>query len=230
MTLDALIEEVATRLNLTSDEALERIGDRINERYRRITSSLSLITSRRVISDVVVDFTDPDDILPDVLIEDTEKVVRVTTTADSGGITVLRELSYDSLTNRPAIAGQTPRAWAVKTMNTSSVIITLDAYFEAPPFTLHIEGLNMITDLLDDEEPVFPRDFHDVLVFGAMSDELMKMEKVQLAQTFEQKFEQRLSDLKLFIATSAYADIVQGKDKPSQLWYRNWQNRIGYWW
>jgi hypothetical protein len=55
------------------------------------------------------------------------------------------------------------------------------------------------------------------------------MEKYQLAADRENKFQQRLSDMRMFIAKSGYLDIAQGKDKPSQTWYRPWYSRITTW-
>ena len=58
------------------------------------------------------------------------------------------------------------------------------------------------------------------------SFQAVKTQLTTLAQAQEQKYEMRLSDLRMFIARSSYLDIVQGKDKPRQLWYRPWYSRI----
>jgi hypothetical protein len=57
----------------------------------------------------------------------------------------------------------------------------------------------------DGDEPTFPADFHDILVEGARYEELRKMDKMMpLAQEAYGRFEKRMSDLRYFLAKSAY--------------------------
>jgi hypothetical protein len=44
-----------------------------------------------------------------------------------------------------------------------------------------------------------------------MAGEYRKMEKLSLMQDAEANYEKRLSDLRMWIAKSAYLDVVQGK-------------------
>lgn len=228
-TFDELVNETAGRLNLTSPEAINRIGQRINTRYKKVTSSIGLQTSRRTIKDLVVASTSPDSKLPDVVVAGMEKILAVRVNEESGSTRVLKKLTYDEIVNvNPGVSGILPRAWADKRIGSQQCTITLDSWMTTP-FTMHLEGYDLTDVLVDDAEPFLPEDFHDVLVEGAMSDELRKMEKPQLAMMAEQNYERRLSDLRHFLARNAYADIAQGKDKPSQLWYRPWFSRISLW-
>lgn len=214
------------RLNLSSPEARTRIGLRVNDRYRRITSSIGLITTRRLIDSVTIDPTDIDSTLPDYTVDDLEKILKVTLMTSADTPRTLREVTYDELTN-VGTNDALPRVWAVKRVGSHEVTITFDGFPATDTFDVKFEGYELSTVLADDAEPVFPEDFHDILVEGAMSDELRKMEKAPLAQMAEAKYEQRLSDLRMFIAKSAYLDIVQGKDKPGYLWYQRWFTRTG---
>lgn len=225
MTFDDLVSEVMDRLNLTSEDARTRVGKRVNDRYKRTTSSIGLITSRRVTIDVTIDPTAIDSTLPDYTVVGIEKIIRITSNFPTEGIRTLKELTYDELTGVLTLA-QTSRAWAVKLMGSGQVTFTIDS-FTNDVFTLSVEGYVISDTLSDDAEPFMPGDFHDILVAGAMADELDKMEKPQLAQIQEQKYEARLSDLRMFIAKSEWLDIVQGKDKPDCFWYRNWFSRSG---
>jgi hypothetical protein len=209
MTFDELVADVMSRLNLTSEDARQRIGRRVNERHRKVTSSVGLITSRRLEIDLAIDPDDVDSILPDFEVTTMEKVLRISREGDGGGVTPLVQRTYDDLANMEVRSG-TPQQWAVKSMESGLVIIRLDG-FPDEEFTLTIEGYAISSSLSDDNEPVFPADFHDILIEGAMSDELRKMEKPQLAMMAEQKYMERLSDLRMFIAKSGYLDIVQGK-------------------
>lgn len=242
MTFDELVRDTAKRLNLTSQEAFERIGERINDRYKRVTSSIGLITSRRQVETFTIDPAAPGNStdgvdafqLPDLTFTGFEKILRITTTLSGAGpndasVLVLKQLTFDEIKNVNRFLDRLPRAWAQKRMGAHQVTITLDSYTSTTEFDLTVEGYDVADVLADDAEPFFPTDFHDILVEGALADELMKMEKPQLSMVREQKYESRLSDLRMFIAKSAYLDIAQGKDKPSQLWYRPWFSRVSMW-
>jgi hypothetical protein len=294
-----MVDEVMSRLNLTSTDAETRVSARINKRYKQVTSAIGLITSRRTIADVVCSAADIGvntinaSSLPEVTVENMEKVIRVTTTSDTydistisvanptvvttaaahdlesgqvifitgsettptidgrriitvtgastftvpvnvtvgssagtftlgdGAIRVLRPLMYDELVNRPTGTGL-PRAFAVKSMFSGYSVLTLDAYPDDDLFSLKIEGYT-VTPILDGTaEPLLPGDFHDILVEGAISDELRKMEKPQLAAIAEAEYEKRLSDLRMFIAKHMYLDVFQGKTNNQPFWLRSW--------
>ena len=62
--------------------------------------------------------------------------------------------------------------------------------------------------------PAFAESFHDLLVYGAVAIELEKMEKYELAKAQEARCEGRISELRMFIAKSAYRTMWQGKTSP----------------
>lgn len=225
MTFDEIVSETMDRLNLTSQDARDRIGKRVNSRYRDVTASLGLLVARRMVQDIELDPTDTDLDLPDVVIEDIEKVVKIAVVNDGGRVQRLTQLSYDDITNRSQPVGGTPHAFAVKRMGTSTVTITLDRYPAVTPFTLRIEGYDVTDVLADDAEPMLPLSFHQLLVEGTMADELRKMEKVPLAEIADTKFDEMVSNLRMFIAKSAYQDVVQGLNRPMSVGYRFWCDR-----
>lgn len=229
MTFTTIVATVQDRLNLTSSASATRIGEFVNERYRHLTASIGLITSRRETGTLVVNPTlvlvYPD--LPEITILLMEKILKITLLSD-GGVKVLPEKTFDDISNMNTNTAL-PQCWAVKLVEAHQVTIILDAVPLTTPFTLGIEGYAQADVLSGSVEPAFPESFHDILIHGAMADELKKMEKPQLAQLAENKFETRLSDLRMFIAKSAYVDIVQGINKPSSIWYRPWYTRSGGW-
>lgn len=226
MTFDELVRDVASRLNLTSPEAFQRIGQRINERYRKVSSSIGMLTSRRQVRDFTVDPTAPN-ILPDYVIDGFEKIHRIVRLDPaSGSITVMKILSYDDVANITQFTDRIPHAFAIKRMGAHEVTITFDSFTTTSPFTIKVEGYELADVLADDAEPFMPESFHDILIEGAMADELSKMEKPELAQMREAKYESRLSDLRYFIAKNSYQDVTQGLSKPAVLWYRTWWSRI----
>lgn len=222
MTFDQIVADVMSRLNLSSKDAENRIGVRVNDRYRRIVSSIGLSTSKILIKGITVDPI-VNTSLPDLTIEDMEKVIRIILVNSSNTQRVLEQLTYDDATKFHLVS-RLPNAWAVKRMGASSCTITFDAFPATSTFDISVEGLEITDILADDAVPVFPVDFHDILIEGAMSDELRKMEKPDLASIAESNYERRLSDLRMFIAKSAYMDIYQGRNKPSY-WYKNGFNR-----
>lgn len=209
MTFDELVQEAMDRLNLTSEDARTRVSGRINDRYRRVTSSIGIITSRRVTRDITINPAVSTS-LPDYTVVDMGKVLKVSRQVPGERLRLLDNCTYDDVSNLSNVRDGLPNKWAVKRMGSTSTTITLDAYDHTNPFTLKFEGYELTDVLADDAEPAFPADFHDILVEGAMSDELRKMEKSDLAQIAENKYEQRLSDLRMFIAKSAYLDMIQG--------------------
>lgn len=223
MTFDELVSGVADRLNLTSADAITRIGQRVNERYRRVTSSAGLNTTRFQNPTFTVNTTTFPQ-LPDMRI-DMETVVKVRKLATSPTVRVLRPITHDEMDEIPTRTGL-PEKWAIKSNGPSHTIITLDGFPDTDSFTLSVEGYKNCSTLASNDEPLFPEDFHDILTFGAMADELMKMEKPQLAAEREAQFGARLSDLKFFIAKMIYQDIYAGKKSQNQ-WYWPWAMRQG---
>lgn len=224
MAFDEIVQYVMSVLNLTADEARDRIGIYVNQRYKKITSSIGLITSRRQISTITVDPSDTTTYpsLPELTIQGYEKINKVTTTGNGGtneGITILRERTYDELTSYPPM-GAAPRNWAVKRMGPGVVTIVVDGT-PTTTYPLSFEGYAIAETLADDIEPFLPTDFHDILIEGARADELMKMEKYELAAVHENKYETRLGNLRYFISISIYKDVAQGIDKPD-FWWQPW--------
>ncbi len=227
MTFNEIQREVMDRMNLTSTDAASRVGREINEIYKRVTSSIGLITSRRVMIDVDLDASAIDSTLPEFDVTPCEKILRITINFPDQTIRVLKELTYDDVTNLPAYtasASASPNFYAIKRMGPQTVTAVIDAY-PTDPFTLHVEGYDLASTLSDDQEPFMPEDFHDLIVEGVMSIELRKMEKPSLAQISEQRYNERLSDLRMFISKSAYQDIVQGINKPGFFWQMPWYGR-----
>ena len=288
MLFDEIVSEACERLNLTSDEAKSRVSRHVNNRYRALTTSIGLQTSRIVsVSQVatinnrlitftniekilaVIDKTDP---LQDIVLEQitpdemhvtpqrlqpprkfalwTMDPISVTIEVDctpsqsassaviAGGGTGYTIGDVLTLSGGTLFSGKNPTTFKVATLGASNAVATVTLgevgfYTVLPtnpvsvtggtgsgctltvtwaaPFTLYADALSTVTTLSGSQKPDFPESFHDILIYGAMADEYFKMEKPQMAQMFDQKFEQRLSDLRGFIAKTAYLDQYQGR-------------------
>lgn len=204
MTFDDITQEIADRLDLTSARSLARIGRSVNERYRAVATSVSMPTVGRttVTADTVIGNQS-------VTFEDVDKLYSVYDT-DETPYRVLKEATIDELRNSsPGI--DPARRYAIENMGATTVTIRLDSIPESV-YELGADANGVLSTLEDSDEPAFAAAFHDILVYGGMATELDHMEKYEFAKKQEYKYEQRLSELRYFIAKSAYADIHQGKN------------------
>lgn len=216
MIFDELVSETAERLNLTSDEAKGRVGRGINSRYRRLTSSIGLETTRRTqvstsaqVGNQTMTFTG------------IEKVLAVID--KSSGVDVpLVQITPDEMHVAP-LSNQPPRHFSVNRVYATSIDILVDC-IPTSAFTLYADGYITISTLSGNGVPAFPESFHDILIFGAMADEYRKMEKMQLYQLCEADYEKRLSDLRMLIAKSGWQDQYQGKTVTNKRWWEQGMN------
>jgi hypothetical protein len=123
---------------------------------------------------------------------------------------ILGERTMDEL-RMMTIQADPPQNWAPANMNADVVTVQLDV-IPSSAYILNADVEMNVTDLSGSQVPGFAKDFHDILVRGAMADELMKMEKYSEAETQDSKFEKRLSELRLYIAKSNGLDIFQGRN------------------
>lgn len=211
MTLLELKTEAANRLNLSSTDALARLASYINQRYRRLTSSLGLNTSRRATKSVnTVSGTDS--------ITFALAKVEIVYTTVSGKRRVLDEITYEEYRKK---ATESPKdgdatEYAVKSFTPSTTVLALYPNPDSV-YSISADGLDTVTTLADGDTPNIPTDFQDALVLGAIADELFKMEKYALAKDFQEQYEGRASDLRLFLAKSAYLSAPD-TDSPGGLY------------
>lgn len=202
MTFTELVTAVEDRLNLSSSDATARIGREINDRYKRVTSSIGLNTSRR--STVSKAATIGNRNLTFTGIEKISIVYDTSTGQDR----VLDEVTYTEL-REATPEGEPPSRYAIANMGAQTVTIYLSC-IPITTFTLFADGLALASTLSGSQLPAFPESYHDVLMHGVIADELRKLEKFALATEAENLYEKRLSELRYFIAKSGYLQIIQG--------------------
>lgn len=202
MTFTELVDAAAERLNIVGAEGLARIGRSINIYYKRVTSSLGIATARRTTVQATVtlgvDLLVFDGITKIDHVED-----RTTTPA-----TLLEEVSSTEIAE--GAQGDTATRYCVYSTTAHSITIRMDAIPQTQ-FVLYADALDRADTLSGTDEPAFSEDYHDLLVCAAIYEERLKMEKGQLAMIAKAEYEDRLGDLRLFIAKSAQQDIYQGK-------------------
>jgi len=215
MTFAELVTEVMARTRQTTDEAKARIGREVNDRNRRVTSSIGLVTSARG-QVTVPTFAQTSA----VTVPGMTKVLAIAIHGETRR--VLGERSYDEWFNAqtwaPAVG--TPQTYTVVSMLGTQVDIALDPIPDAE-YALDVTGILATQDMVDAMSPPFTGQFHDILMHGALSDEWMQLKQDDLSKRSEAMYEVRLADLRMFIAKSAYLNISQGG--------RAGQDRGPYW-
>jgi len=208
MTFTEIQTEVAERLNLTSTTALARIGRSINECYKKVASSIGIQTIARVNGVTANTAVGNHNVTFNAI-----KLLSVYNAAYTPPL-VLVEETVETLRQMPQ--GTDPaNAWAPLTTTGSTVTIMLNVT-PASIYTLTADVYAVVATLSGANVPGFAENFHDILVLGSMAIELEKMEKYDLADRQWAKYHGedgnggRLSELRLFLAVSAYKDIVQG--------------------
>lgn len=212
MTTDELIEYVADALNLTNADQKARVGRELNVRYRQVTSSIGLIPARReelskaaTIGSQYVTFTG------------TEKLDTVYRKITTKKRMILIERTNDEMVDED-LHSEPPTHFAVFSIGPQTITIVMNC-IPTTAFTLYAMGAGDVTTLTGTVTPNFSESYHDILIHGVMADEYRRKEKVQLAMEAEKRFEERLSDLRMFIAKSAYLDIYDGKHSASEGWW-----------
>jgi hypothetical protein len=110
-----------------------------------------------------------------------------------------------------------PDVWAIKSVAATGMTLQLLPIPDAI-YTLQIDGIATGTDMsADGDVPGLPEDFHDLLLRGALADELEHREQEDAALIQAAKFTARQKDLRYFLAKSAYCHRIPG-DQQSVNW------------
>lgn len=213
MSFDQIVQRVMTRMNLSSDDARTRIGDNVNERYVWLCTSMGLQTA---VQEEASAFT---------VIGSNEltfgpspkKVIKVMDVYNPAipKPNALTEVSLDQL--RVSILTTDPaQMYTVWRMGADRVTIKINVT-AGSVYELDADVIVDKAELSGADVPTFSSGYHNLLYYGAMATEYDKMENDEKAAEFEAKFEQRCSELRLFIAKSMFKDIYQGKTAPGPI-------------
>lgn len=208
------------RLGLTTTDARARIKIFINERYRKLQTSIGLARVR------FGTITFPT--ISGTYLYSTTGLIKPWTVAIPGQNWVLEERPFDTIRTLDPDNSQTGRPEVYAVQKFAAVSVSL--YLWPKPdgvYTIQVDGILTGTDLTADGDiPAVPEDFHDLLVFAASADELTKMEKPALAQAQEIRADARTRELRYFLEKSAYLGFVQN-DLEGWWWGPWFQNYRG---
>jgi hypothetical protein len=200
------------RTNLTTTAARDRIKAYVNERLRRVATSTNV--GRVRFGSVSINT------VANVNTITSTGLVKIVTASIPAENQILDERTTDQLRSYDTDVSQNgvPRFFAVKAVNATTLTVQLYPEPDAI-YAVVLEGILTGTDLSADADvPGLPEDFHDVLIFGALADELPHLQRTDEAAYYEDKFEKRLSDLKYYLAKSAYLRRVETGNVFSHWW------------
>lgn len=206
MTFDEIVTSITSRLNLTSADGITRVRTEVNDRYRRVTSSIGLNVSRRTTVQATAIIG-----VNTLAFSSVEKLINVVDRSSSP-YRVLKEVTMEELRAREPFANNWARYYAIANITANTVTILMDCIPEAA-FTLYADAYSTAATLTGSQTPAFSESFHDILMYGVLADEYRKVMKQALAQESEAMYEKRLSELRYFISKSAYLDRFQGKTR-----------------
>lgn len=215
MTFSEIVAEVADRCDLSSATALTRIGREVNERYRWLASSVGFSTIQTKLGVVATTVMGNRSLVFGASGTPVEKLLVVYNAAYTPP-QVLGQISMDQMRNQ--IPGtDPPQQYAIQLMGDHTVTIYLGS-IPGSAYDLTADVLSNLTTLAGSDVPAFTEDYHDLLVYGVMGSEYLRMEKADLARVYDNEnerapglFQVRCAQLRYYIQKSAYMDIYQAR-------------------
>jgi hypothetical protein len=188
-----------SRLNWSAPANRELVKTFLNDRLREVQSSLGLAATRRGLTTVATTAANSFSTITSIA-----KVIGIVDTTDLKR--PLREVTVHEIRQKDPASEVTglPEDYAIFKHLADSVQVL---WYPQPDavYTLSVDALLAGTELsANSDEPTFPEDFHDLLVHAAEADAWRRLEKDMMAESAERRFEKRLSELRYFIAKSAY--------------------------
>ena len=209
MTFTEIVDEIAARLDLTASADTTRIGRLVNQTYRKITTAIGLQLSRRSTVNTTATISSSS-----ITFSNVEKILNIYNRAVSP-YKLIREVTIDELReDQPYSASDSLTKWALSSQTADTQVIEMNVIAQTA-FTVYADVIATAATLSGSTEPPFPESYHDILIEGVLMNEYKKSEKLALAKDAKLEYEQRLSDLKLWMALSSGKDQYQGKLKDS---------------
>jgi hypothetical protein len=203
MTFDDIVDDVADQLDLTSADAITRIGRAVNKKYKEVTASIGMQLTRHT---EVQAATTPG--VRMLTFSGIEKIISLVDRTVSPP-RVITEVTYQELLAKGANDSDTVHSWAQYSCAAGSVTVFLDINPQNAT-TMYAEGYARAVTLSGTQEPAFSESYHDVLSEGVLVLEFRKKGLFTEMKAAKEIFEERMSQLRLWMATSAHRDLVQG--------------------
>lgn len=202
---------------LRGPETFERVGTKVNARYRQVLRRLGMNVYLRTEVDVDLIANSRDQVY-DLTEPTLGRIVALYWTPDATDNVpqptpvMLEELTYEEMKERIPTTDR-PRAWAKLRVGANITYFKIDSSIPDGA-TVTVEGEEFPSELEGDIEPGFEAIYHDILVVGAKADELMKQKDASsqaAGKKFEADFMEMLNALALRQTLMAGGVIKQGK-------------------
>lgn len=208
MTYLEIQTEILERLNLTSVTDSARIGRAITRIYRKVTADIGLDTARRSLVQATATIG-----YSYLGFEDVEKLFNVVDRSSSK-YRVLDEITVEEMRAGEPYSAATPTKYALYNQSDTGIVILLNCV-PATAFVLYADAWSTADSLAPSSGINFPESYHDILIEGVLLDEYRKLEKPTLATASRDIYNERLSSLRLWMATSGYKQEYPSKTQKS---------------
>lgn len=213
MTFKQIQDRVLARTNLTTTVARTRVKEFINERLRRVATSVNVGRVRA--GSVSVNTVANNNAIT------TTGLVHIKAITIPAQNMMLDERTVEQLrTYDPDISENgIPRYYAVRKVNATTLELMLYPEPDAI-YAVTIDGILTGTDLTADGDIAgLPEDFHDILIYGALADEYPHLKDTDMSVYFETKFDERVKDLRYYMAKSAWLRRTEPGRDPWLYWW-----------
>jgi hypothetical protein len=224
MYFDEIVGKVARDLNLTSAEAIDRIGQNVNRRYRRVMNGLGINEASRAETSFALAANQQDQSY-DLDNPTLQRIVSIWRKGDSTSTVYsvpLEEISYDEM-QATVPTEDDPTKWCKVNVYNGRTDFRINSTIP-DGFTVFVSGESLTLDLEGQLEPAFPEAYHDILWMGAKADELRKLKdaaSLAVAKELEGNAQEPwltpysynglLAELRLKNTLSPFVTVVQGK-------------------
>jgi hypothetical protein len=210
MTFLQCQDRVLDITNGSSTTARTRVKRSLNLRYGQVQTGVNLMRLRRAIKNVELAVGDGDTTITNTS--------RVSSVYDPQMRRVLLETTMEEIRRMDPGGDREgdPTHYVVFDQGSGTITIyfwplTDRTRTVAGSDALKADVIAAPTDLsADGDVPAMPVDYHDVLIYGALADEWMHLQKFQLAKHNEGMFEKRLSELRYYVVKSNTQSMTQG--------------------
>ena len=199
-----MVSDICGRLNLVSAEAIARVGQELNDHYRRVTATIGLEPLRYVTRSMNTTLGGDT-----VTFTGIEKIDRVFETSADGHVYVLKPVSVAQLRESPYLGGDR-YSYCVLHQTADSITIQLPGQALGVT-TLYADGWSTLANMAGSDRPAIPESFHSsILCNSVIGDEYLRKEKPELADRFFLMADAALKELRFTLADAPPIDWRQG--------------------
>lgn len=212
MTFDAIVAMIAERTSQRSTDAITRIGEEVNRVHKRIVRSVGLDPT---ISTTLVGVTVADSPLitfgPITASPEIIGIIKIQDIFHPSTLRPMDEITQGEMDARTSRSWP-PNAWCIESIGAYAQIVRLDATADDDDVELTARVKKTSAVLIDDDEPVIPENWHDLLIDGVLAIEYQtKLKDMVAYKIAANDYDLGLKELQQHLAESRRKAVYQGK-------------------